>query len=55
MGTLVPQQQKVLGAIKEAAALANSVPALRATVQSLADEVQKLKDAALGKIEVQDD
>jgi len=55
MGTLIAQSQKALATIKADAAAANSVPLLRAAVEALADQVQKLKDAVLGKTTVVDD
>lgn len=55
MGTVVVQKQKVLSGIKEDAAASASVPALRLQVENLADEVQKIKDALLGKIVLSDD
>ena len=53
-GTTVPQRERVLKTIKDTA-LAGGLPELKIEVGNLADEVQKLKDLARQRGEIEDD
>jgi len=55
MGNIVAQKERNLSVIKANTNASASIPALRAQVALLIDEVQKLKDILLGKGEVKDD
>jgi hypothetical protein len=54
-GTIVPQKERALKTIEKGAEQSNSVPELKAQVEALALEVQKIKDALIEDEKLEDD